>query len=75
MANDQISNAGGTPDILVTVFSQTNARLPSTNDSWWNFVNEMTAREDGNEAAYYAYPTLREKINAATGQMRGGQQE
>lgn len=75
MANDQISNAGGTPEILVAVFEQTTALLPSTNDSWWNFVDEMTEREDGNETAYYAYPALREKINAATGQMRGGQQE
>ncbi|MBX6030771.1 hypothetical protein ISE67_08730 [Pseudomonas aeruginosa] len=74
MANDQVSNAGGTPDILVAVFDEACALLPVTYDLWQNFIDEMTERA-GHEEAYYAYPALRAKINAATGNNGGGQKE
>lgn len=64
-ANGQIWNAGGTPDVLVAVFDQTRALLVSTADDWRGFVEDMTAREGGDETAYYAYPALRAKLDAA----------
>jgi len=64
-ANEQIWNAAGTPDVLVAVFDQTRALLASTADHWRSFVEDMTAREGGDETAYYAFPALRAKLDEA----------
>lgn len=63
--NGQIWCAGGTPEILGLVFDRTRPLLADTRDNWSAFLEEMTRHQGGDETAYYAYPGIREKLNAA----------
>jgi len=64
-ANAQISDASGTPAILASVFDATRRLLPECRGSWQAFADRMTAQQGGDQAAYYAYPGIRERLNAA----------
>lgn len=64
-ANGQISDASGTPAILASVFDATRHLLPECRGCWQGFVDNMTAKQGGDQAAYYAYPDIRARLNAA----------
>jgi hypothetical protein len=65
MENCQIWSASGTPTILETVFDLSRPVINQARPHWQHFVDTMTERQHGNPAAYYAYPGIREKLNAA----------
>ena len=64
-ANGQISDAGGTPAILAIVYDATRRHLPECRVAWQAFVDNMTAQHGGDQTAYYAYPDIRARLNAA----------
>jgi hypothetical protein len=64
-ANGQIIGAAGTRAILASVFDATRRLLPECRAGWQAFVDDMTAQQGGDQAAYYAYPGIRERLNAA----------
>ena len=65
MENGQIWSASGMPTILETVFDLSRPVLNEARPHWQHFVDAMTERQHGNPTAYYAYPGIREKLNAA----------
>ena len=65
LGNSQISYASGTPDLLLEVFTITQALLPETKATWQHFVDEMTTQHGGKVDAHYSYPDIRTKLDAA----------
>jgi hypothetical protein len=65
LGNSQISYASGTPDLLLEVFTITQALLSETRAAWQHFVDEMTAQHGGKVDAHYSYPEIRTKLDAA----------
>ena len=61
-ANGQIWHAGGTQNVLCSLFDRTISLLPVSQPHWQAFVDEQIARMDGDETEYYAYPELQQRL-------------
>lgn len=62
--NSQISEATGTASILAKTFELTRPTLSEARPHWQRFVDAMTARQDGDPKAHYAYPGIRALLDA-----------
>ncbi|MER2515254.1 MAG: hypothetical protein ABTR92_02395 [Candidatus Accumulibacter phosphatis] len=62
--NGRIWDAGGTPDILNTVFDITRHLLPQSRQYWQTFVDGRIAHNRGNTEDHYSYPGLQQRLAA-----------